>query len=132
MSKAPGAMVLIWLSYSESRRTLRSPVKLSLWMQLMRLFLSILRGIGASNNRARSVHTAGRTWVAGEAFAHPQELQLSPAPALDTARGWVRCSRAGPTAMPTAPARWHGQKELGHPCPRGGGRLTGSSARPGP
>ena len=44
VSKAPGAMVLIWLSYSESRRTLRSPVKLSLWMQLMRLFLSILRG----------------------------------------------------------------------------------------
>lgn len=42
MSKAPGAMVLIWLSYRESRRTLRSPVKLSLWMQLMRLFLSIL------------------------------------------------------------------------------------------
>jgi len=42
VSKAPGAMVLIWLSYSERRRTLRSPVKLSLWMQLMRLFLSIL------------------------------------------------------------------------------------------
>lgn len=42
VSKAPGAMVLIWLSYRESRRTLRSPVKLSLWMQLMRLFLSIL------------------------------------------------------------------------------------------
>lgn len=43
VSKAPGAMVLIWLSYRESRRTLRSPVKLSLWMQLMRLFLSILQ-----------------------------------------------------------------------------------------
>ena len=46
MSNAPGAMVLIWLSYRESRRTLRSPVKLSLWMQLMRLFLSILRREG--------------------------------------------------------------------------------------
>lgn len=43
VSKAPGAIVLIWLSYRESRRTLRSPVKLSLWMQLMRLFLSILQ-----------------------------------------------------------------------------------------
>lgn len=32
------------MSYSERRRTLRSPVKLSLWMQLMRLFLSILEG----------------------------------------------------------------------------------------
>lgn len=30
VSKAPGAIVLIWLSYRESRRTLRSPVKLSL------------------------------------------------------------------------------------------------------
>lgn len=46
VSKAPGVMVLIWLSYRESRRTLRSPVKLSLWMQLMRLFLSILRREG--------------------------------------------------------------------------------------
>lgn len=46
VSKAPGAMVLIWLSYRESRRTLRSPVKLSLWMQLMRLFLSILQREG--------------------------------------------------------------------------------------
>lgn len=46
VSKAPGAMVLIWLSYRESRRTLRSPVKLSLWMQLMRLFLSILQRKG--------------------------------------------------------------------------------------
>lgn len=46
VSNAPGAMVLIWLSYRESRRTLRSPVKLSLWMQLMRLFLSILRREG--------------------------------------------------------------------------------------
>lgn len=46
VSKAPGVMVLIWLSYKESRRTLRSPVKLSLWMQLMRLFLSILQTEG--------------------------------------------------------------------------------------
>lgn len=46
VSKAPGAMVLIWLSYRESSRTLRSPVKLSLWMQLMRLFLSILQREG--------------------------------------------------------------------------------------
>lgn len=44
VSKAPGAIVLIWLSYNERRRTLRSPVKLSLWMQLMRLFLNILEG----------------------------------------------------------------------------------------
>lgn len=44
MSKAPGEMVAIWLSYSERRRTLRRPVKLSLWMQLIRLFLSILGG----------------------------------------------------------------------------------------
>lgn len=44
VSKAPGEMVAIWLSYSERRRTLRRPVKLSLWMQLMRLFLSILGG----------------------------------------------------------------------------------------
>lgn len=42
VSKAPGAIVLIWLSYNERSRTLRRPVKLSLWMQLIRLFLSIL------------------------------------------------------------------------------------------
>lgn len=44
MSKAPGVMVVSWLSYSDSRRTLCNPVKLSLWTQLILLFLSILKG----------------------------------------------------------------------------------------
>lgn len=43
MSKAPGVMVVSWLSYSDSRRTLCNPVKLSLWTQLILLFLSILK-----------------------------------------------------------------------------------------
>lgn len=42
VSKAPGVMVVSWLSYRDNRRTLYSPVKLLLWMQLMRLFRSIL------------------------------------------------------------------------------------------
>lgn len=45
VSKAPGEMVVSWLSYSDSRRTLYKPVKLLLWMQLMRLFRSILKKI---------------------------------------------------------------------------------------
>lgn len=43
VSKAPGATVVIWLSYKESKRTELSPVKLSLPTQLIRLLLSILR-----------------------------------------------------------------------------------------
>lgn len=43
VSKAPGVMVVSWLSYRDSRRTLCSPVKLSLWTQLSLLFLSILK-----------------------------------------------------------------------------------------
>lgn len=43
VSKAPGVIVVSWLSYRESRRTLWSPVKLSLWTQLILLFLSILK-----------------------------------------------------------------------------------------
>lgn len=43
VSKEPGATVVIWLSYSESRRTELRPVKLSFPTQLTRLLLSILR-----------------------------------------------------------------------------------------
>lgn len=43
VSKAPGVMVVSWLSYRDSRRTLCSPVKLSLWTQLILLFLNILQ-----------------------------------------------------------------------------------------
>lgn len=43
VSKEPGATVVIWLSYSDSRRTELSPVKLSFPTQLTLLLLSILR-----------------------------------------------------------------------------------------
>lgn len=43
VSKAPGLIVVSWLSYRDSRRTLCNPVKLSLWTQLILLFLSILK-----------------------------------------------------------------------------------------
>lgn len=42
VSKAPGVIVVSWLSYRDNRRTLWSPVKLSLWIQLILLFLNIL------------------------------------------------------------------------------------------
>lgn len=44
VSNAPGAIVVIWLSYKESKRTELSPMKLSFPTQLMRLLLNILRG----------------------------------------------------------------------------------------
>ena len=40
--KAPGARLEIWLSYSDSRRTELSPVKVALSMQLIWLLRSIL------------------------------------------------------------------------------------------
>lgn len=43
VSKAPGAIVVIWLSYKESKRTELSPMKLSFPTQVMRLLLNILR-----------------------------------------------------------------------------------------
>lgn len=43
VSNAPGAMVVIWLSYKDRSRTELRPVKLSLLTQLMRLLRSILR-----------------------------------------------------------------------------------------
>lgn len=42
VSKEPGATVVIWLSYRDSRRTELRPVKLSFPTQLTRLLLSIL------------------------------------------------------------------------------------------
>lgn len=48
VSKEPGATVVIWLSYSESRRTELRPVKLSFPTQLTRLLLSILRKEGSA------------------------------------------------------------------------------------
>lgn len=121
MSKAPGAMVLIWLSYSESRRTLRSPVKLSLWMQLMRLFLSILQ------RRGHPI-TVGpnRSWGTG---VHPQRLQLCPAENSSSSGcrqgmapkwthiganstslvAWARLGAAGARDRPTPTAQGHSQ-----------------------
>lgn len=42
VSKAPGFMEVIWLSYSDRRRTELNPTKLLLLTQLIRLLLSIL------------------------------------------------------------------------------------------
>lgn len=52
VSKAPGVIVVSWLSYRESSRTLCRPVKLSLWTQLILLFLSILTGEGRTTTSA--------------------------------------------------------------------------------
>lgn len=41
--KAPGVMVLMWLSYRERSLTELSPAKVSLFMQLIELLLSILK-----------------------------------------------------------------------------------------
>lgn len=43
--KAPGVMVLMWLSYRESSLTELSPAKVSLFIQLIELLLSILEGL---------------------------------------------------------------------------------------
>lgn len=43
--KAPGVIVLMWLSYRESSLTELSPAKVSLFIQLIELLLSILKGL---------------------------------------------------------------------------------------
>lgn len=43
--KAPGVMVLMWLSYRERSLTELRPAKVSLFIQLMELLLSILQGL---------------------------------------------------------------------------------------
>lgn len=43
--KAPGVIVLMWLSYRERSLTELSPAKVSLFIQLIELLLSILQGL---------------------------------------------------------------------------------------
>lgn len=81
VSKAPGVIVVSWLSYRDNRRTLWSPVKLSLWIQLILLFLNILMTKEIHINKKKNIRNFskyGQVW--GCDSQHSQSLKATEHP----------------------------------------------------